>query len=219
MELTEGQRKKTSGSGHSGEAIASGKQVDFGDLGMYVHKSTRAQRKNRLECISMLGGICASSGCRWSNNHGARPICIIRPICVRCALKHSKREGIPGILGAPQRIRIGRTRLSVEMVRVLADGCRLFPCYDCGDQILMSPGAQQAIASQCLMGCIDERALQIDHVHGEGWTDHGKGNAFYSNVKKDICGGSNKYQLLCANCQWIKVAKNGEAQGRKQHRE
>ena len=54
-------------------------------------------------------------------------------------------------------------------------------------------------------GFFDRRALQIDHVNGGGNKErklfrHG----YYEKILDAIKEGVNKYQLLCANCNWIK---------------
>lgn len=62
-------------------------------------------------------------------------------------------------------------------------------------------------------GFSDVRALQIDHIHGGGIKEIRKiGNA---KIERNILGMSiiemkRKYQLLCANCNWIKRYKNNE---------
>jgi hypothetical protein len=76
-------------------------------------------------------------------------------------------------------------------------------------------------------GCTDVRALQIDRVGGGGSTElragHGVGLAHLYRVRKDLkwsalAGISSDYQLLCANCNWIKRHTNGEARGADQHK-
>lgn len=50
----------------------------------------------------------------------------------------------------------------------------------------------------------DVRALHVDHVHGNGKQDRkrfGHSTAYYRDVLVNTTG---KYQLLCANCNWIK---------------
>lgn len=64
----------------------------------------------------------------------------------------------------------------------------------------------------CKCGFDDARALQIDHVHGGGSKERrligrGNGATFYKKVLADT---ENKYQLLCANCNWIKRYENKE---------
>lgn len=68
-------------------------------------------------------------------------------------------------------------------------------------------------------GFTDVRALQIDHIFGGGNRElkNGKraGLMYYYKVLKDQTG---QYQLLCANCNWIKRCEQQEAQGRNQHK-
>jgi hypothetical protein len=59
-------------------------------------------------------------------------------------------------------------------------------------------------------GFDDTRALQIDHVNGDGGTDKKIRNRriyYYTKVLEDTTG---KYQLLCCNCNWIKRVENNE---------
>lgn len=58
-------------------------------------------------------------------------------------------------------------------------------------------------------GFCDERALQIDHVQGNGAADNAvhRGCRFYQRVLADQRG---RYQTLCANCNWIKRHENRE---------
>ena len=59
-------------------------------------------------------------------------------------------------------------------------------------------------------GCTDRRCLQVDHVFGGGGKEHKKlkcPREIYRKVLKDEEGN---YQLLCANCNWIKRFINGE---------
>jgi hypothetical protein len=59
-------------------------------------------------------------------------------------------------------------------------------------------------------GCTDKRCLQIDHVNGGGTREHRElrgGNSLLLRVLADVEG---KYQLLCANCNWIKRHVNDE---------
>lgn len=54
---------------------------------------------------------------------------------------------------------------------------------------------------------IDWRALQIDHVNGNGKQDRlkfGNSASYYLHILREIENGSKDYQLLCANCNWIK---------------
>lgn len=62
-------------------------------------------------------------------------------------------------------------------------------------------------------GCSDKRCLQIDHVFGGGVQERKKlgSKARYLKVLNDQSG---VYQLLCANCNWIKRHVNDENKGR-----
>ena len=55
-------------------------------------------------------------------------------------------------------------------------------------------------------GFDDYRALQIDHIKGQ----RGKREAGNTVVAKILRGEIEEYQLLCANCNWIKVWTNDE---------
>lgn len=66
-------------------------------------------------------------------------------------------------------------------------------------------------------GFSDWRALQIDHVDAGGCAERKKkgpknkqGYTFYRRVFEAPEG---VYQLLCANCNWIKAYENGERPG------
>jgi hypothetical protein len=63
-------------------------------------------------------------------------------------------------------------------------------------------------------GFSDIRALQIDHVAGNGAKERreiGNGSRFLKKVIKS----SGEYQVLCANCNLIKKTTNGECQKHK----
>jgi hypothetical protein len=63
--------------------------------------------------------------------------------------------------------------------------------------------------SRC--GFEDWRALQIDHINGGGSKEKIACTVHYqSMVIKSAMNGENKYQLLCANCNWIKGYENNE---------
>jgi len=61
-------------------------------------------------------------------------------------------------------------------------------------------------------GITDWRVLQVDHVNGGGTREAKvlklKARGFYQHVLKNAHSG--KYQLLCANCNWIKRYENHE---------
>lgn len=52
-------------------------------------------------------------------------------------------------------------------------------------------------------GCTDTRCLQLDHIDGGGnkERDELSGVGVYLKALNDM---TNSYQLLCANCNWIK---------------
>jgi hypothetical protein len=77
------------------------------------------------------------------------------------------------------------------------------------------------------IGCTDVRALQFDHVRGGGSAElrqgYGGGLAHLYRIRTDIkyaelTNQRSDYQLLCANCNWIKRNENREALGADQHK-
>ena len=64
----------------------------------------------------------------------------------------------------------------------------------------------------CLVpnGCTDIRCLQIDHVKGGGNKALKSSYKEYKKIYMAIRSGSKDYQLLCANCNWIKFHENKE---------
>jgi len=59
----------------------------------------------------------------------------------------------------------------------------------------------------------DRRCLQIDHIKGGGIKEMKRFKCYYSylrHVLNQIKAGSRDYQLLCANCNWIKRYEHGE---------
>lgn len=60
-------------------------------------------------------------------------------------------------------------------------------------------------------GFSDARALQIDHVHGGGNVERRKmSNSYSRKICQKVLAGAPSYQLLCANCNWIKRDVEGE---------
>ena len=59
------------------------------------------------------------------------------------------------------------------------------------------------LGGQCTeCGFADKRALQIDHIGGGGGLE--RRDIGGSGIHKRILDGVSGYQLLCANCNWIK---------------
>jgi hypothetical protein len=62
-------------------------------------------------------------------------------------------------------------------------------------------------------GFEDSRALQIDHINGNGGLERKNGLRVGRMLYGAIVRGEEpleKYQLLCANCNWIKRWENNE---------
>lgn len=71
--------------------------------------------------------------------------------------------------------------------------------------------ALSMLGSKCVeCGFSDTRALQIDHVNGGGKQEAKKLGGFQRIYRKIVSDGIDNYQLLCANCNWIKRATNNE---------
>ena len=63
------------------------------------------------------------------------------------------------------------------------------------------------VCSRC--GFSDSRALQIDHINGGGTKElRSKSPSEFLHRVLEI--GDVEYQLLCANCNWIKRSERGE---------
>lgn len=75
----------------------------------------------------------------------------------------------------------------------------------------------ELLGSECKRcGFNDIRALVIDHVYGGGTAERRKyGGNFYTKVLPQVKDRSDKYQLLCCNCNEIKRKENHEYQDRK----
>lgn len=65
------------------------------------------------------------------------------------------------------------------------------------------------LGGRCLWcGFSDVRALQIDHINGGGNKESKKLRS--AGIYRKIIQGAKGYQLLCANCNWIKRVQNKE---------
>jgi hypothetical protein len=76
----------------------------------------------------------------------------------------------------------------------------------------------RVLGGKCVKcGFSDIRALQIDHINGGGTKElkefysMGKIKYYKSIIENEL--RNNKYQLLCANCNWIKRFENNEFGG------
>ncbi len=69
-----------------------------------------------------------------------------------------------------------------------------------------------ALGGKCARcGFTDWRALQIDHVHGGGTKERRENPGTISLYLRVIArAASGKYQVLCANCNWIKRFEESE---------
>jgi hypothetical protein len=85
----------------------------------------------------------------------------------------------------------------------------------------MKNEAYAKLGEVCAMcGFDDRRALQVDHVNSDGGVERdNKGrrsvvsNTLYRRILQDTEG---RYQILCANCNWIKRHTNNECPPRRE---
>lgn len=65
------------------------------------------------------------------------------------------------------------------------------------------------LGNRCVQcGFSDSRALQVDHIRGGGGKERAK--LFSRGIYWRILRGARGYQLLCANCNWIKRSMRNE---------
>lgn len=64
-------------------------------------------------------------------------------------------------------------------------------------------------------GFADKRALHVDHINGDGRIDRNRWGSYRTKgaLLKLIIEDSSRFQILCANCNWIKLIENGESPG------
>ncbi len=72
--------------------------------------------------------------------------------------------------------------------------------------------AYNALGNKCNQcGFADTRALQIDHILSDGVKDRiPNKRSYYSRVARSVEAAEGRYQLLCANCNWIKRHTHNE---------
>ena len=64
------------------------------------------------------------------------------------------------------------------------------------------------LGAKCVRcGITDTRCLQVDHINGGGCAERRAAN---SPIGNKVLKNPSKYQLLCANCNWIKRFENHE---------
>ena len=81
-------------------------------------------------------------------------------------------------------------------------------------EVLVHYGGDPPRCARC--GYSDVRALQLDHVDGGGSaerrrTGYASGSGWYTMLKRR--GFPPGLVVLCANCNWVKRAENGEVRG------
>ena len=67
--------------------------------------------------------------------------------------------------------------------------------------------ACQWLNSDGSRGCTEVLCLQIDHVNNTGYLDRRGAINWLTFYRKVLLDQTNAYQLLCANCNWIKKGK------------
>jgi len=67
------------------------------------------------------------------------------------------------------------------------------------------------VCVQC--GFSDERALQVDHIKGGGSQARRKYTCAQTIYNQVLDDDGTHFQLLCANCNWIKRYENKEIMG------
>lgn len=65
-----------------------------------------------------------------------------------------------------------------------------------------------AVCKRC--GFDDKRALQIDHINGGGKQERKKIHNLFTFYRHILKVNGKGYQILCANCNWIKRHENNE---------
>jgi hypothetical protein len=141
--------------------------------------------------------------------------------------KRVQRHGIPGDATVRKHVTEGDTKwcalceklLSIDDFYVVGGKRyrRLAYCKKCDNQRQASTrkarrwACLDAMGGKCVQcGFNDYKALQIDHVNGGGCAEF---RAIGSNTVtyfKKVLASPDEYQLLCANCNWIKKYDNDE---------
>lgn len=91
-------------------------------------------------------------------------------------------------------------------------------CRSCHGEINKTVAAKrreellQSLGGACVRcGFSDDRALQVDHVNGNGFKERKSGiNPTTAKFRRLVLDHPDEYQILCANCNAIKRIENGE---------
>lgn len=85
--------------------------------------------------------------------------------------------------------------------------------YDIDRLHLLRQKAIDVLGGKCVhCGIADVRVLQIDHINGGG-TKENRAISSHGIEAKVVRTGGEGYQLLCANCNWIKRSEKKEVRG------
>ncbi|MFZ2151786.1 MAG: hypothetical protein WAV09_01615 [Minisyncoccia bacterium] len=113
---------------------------------------------------------------------------------------------------------IQRERKKIYMQKYHKERRKKSPHYQRDYLRKMRDSVVTALGSKCVRCSFsDKRALQIDHINGGGSNERktrGFSHSFHKHVLVSFINNEKKYQLLCANCNWIKRYENNEAKGR-----
>lgn len=109
---------------------------------------------------------------------------------------------------------VDRDRGSIVGIGLLKSGHNFIPAGTPKTGPALHEAAIMFMGGVCVRcGFDDMRALQIDHIRGGG-TALGKTGMKGYRLWRSILGGEiTDYQVLCANCNWIKRCENKEVHG------
>ena len=102
--------------------------------------------------------------------------------CRKSALRYYYKDHPKKKKMRNKRLRIKRIEIKVELFKLLGNKCVI-----CGFE--------------------DFRALQLDHKNGKGHQERKRlwgGGTYYAKILEKVKAGNKDYQILCANCNWIK---------------
>jgi hypothetical protein len=121
----------------------------------------------------------------------------VRPICKVCRKKYEKRY----------ESKEGKARYFQENYDRMTETHKAY-------WIRLADKVYARLGNHCMRcGFDDRRALQIDHINGGGVEEHKKMNHNrFLNHLLEISEEElfSNYQVLCANCNWIKKSENKE---------